>query len=335
MGLIVGGRLHEGLTGETLERSHRRPAPETRVVAELVPVRRPFAQIAIGHPRARQIESRTARPEVAPRRRVGRVFEVAVKVANAVVVPDKTRLRVVVEGVVRRRAETAHRLPLPCEAHLASGGGVGVGGAGISRTTAPCGTAPRLDRVAVVGVGDALRRDERGRGEGVGADHLVRGLLLVALQVGAGRGHEDVRHGRAPEVAEVVHHAVPRHLLVRERMVVVAEELEFAPHLGDGRIRHGTNAVCRVGKRIERLELVEPGRHRAGCRRVRAAEQRRRQVRAIEDGRHVVMVCRGIAGVQVIISPLDAPDDLARGFSETEGEPVCRDRQQVAGIKFQ
>ena len=253
--------------------------------------------------------------------------------------PDDARLGVVVEAVVRRRAETARRLPLPREAHLARRCRVGVGVARVVRRRAPTVALvrkrpPGFDGVAVAFVVDALRRHGRGGGEDVATVDGVGAVRLVAAQIRNGRLHDDVRHVGDAEVAPVVHLAVLRDLRLAERTVVLAEELDRAD---EEPVVVGVAVAAKVvaaleavgGKRIILTEAAAGGRNR------RAGEERGGVVRCVGDGRHVVERRAGNGGGIVVarVPPVVvvAPGEIA-GLVEDETVRVGRERERIGEI---
>ena len=184
----------------------------------------------------------------------------AALVSDAVVVPEKSRLRIVVETIIRCGPETARRFPLPSKTDERGRGAdrVSVGVAGLGCGIGPCrGAIPLFDNVAVASVGDALRRHRRWRGEDVRTVNRIWTVRLVAAQIRNGRLHDDIRIVRDAEVAPVVDGAVLRHVGGVKRMVVLAEGLDCADQKIDSVVLAiAAKAEARVRISIRGVRLV-------------------------------------------------------------------------------
>ena len=218
--------VHEHLRGERCRPLLAAGTVELRLAAETIAVVNPSAYgCGVGAARgAREVHAGT-RAEVDPLGRGRGARDADTLIEQTVVVEREAGRREVVDGVVGGGAETARRLPLPCEANGSGGGVVEVGIARVVRGVCPADAVLRLDGVAVAGVGDAVRGGHGlRRGEGVGTLDLVGAGLLVAVEVGVGGLHKDIRDDIAPEEAVFIDLAVLRELLLGEHLVEVETE---------------------------------------------------------------------------------------------------------------
>ena len=265
-------RVNKRLERETLDWADGRARPEARSVAEDVTIVRPFSRSGRSC-FERKVELRAAASEVPPCRGLRVVVGILVApVPYAVIVPDETRLRVVVEAVVGGCAKSVRRFPLPCEADARGrradriGVGTGLVGGGVG----PCAVGPGLDCVAVACVVDALYGDVCRRGEGVATINGVRPVRFFAAQIRNGRLHDDVRIVRDAEVSPVVNLAVLRDFGGGERVVVLAEVLH-RPDERVGGISFAISAKAKSGFRKADRIIVPAAR--AGRRLRRAVEK--------------------------------------------------------------
>ena len=125
--------------------------------------------------------------------------------------------------------KTVARRPPPGEADERGIRCVVGGFARMHRGSTPRASIPRLDRITVQRVGAALDDLGGGGGEDVASVYGVAAVRLVAAGDRDVRRDDDVRDGEragAPEVACLVHHAVPRAIIRRKNAGVVAEVLD-------------------------------------------------------------------------------------------------------------